>query len=84
MGRKNMQKLILNKKNNDAIYYFEKSLSFYADDPFIYFYLTGAYGKGEKFDKALNSIQKCLELAPDYPNGKAVLQLARNEVNKRK
>ena len=74
----------LNKKNNDAIYYFEKSLSFYADDPFIYFYLTGAYGKGEKFDKALNSIQKCLELAPDYPNGKAVLQLARNEVNKRK
>ena len=73
----------LNKNNNAAIYYFEKSIAFNASDPDIYFYLTGAYGKEEKFNEALKSIQKCLELAPNYPRGKAVLQIAQDEVNKR-
>jgi tetratricopeptide (TPR) repeat protein len=74
----------MNRKYNEAIKYFEQSIKFTNDDPDVYFYLTGAYGKEAMFEKALRSIQKCLEFSPDYPNGKAVLRLAENEVDKRK
>ncbi|MCX6151230.1 MAG: GDSL-type esterase/lipase family protein [Ignavibacteriales bacterium] len=72
------------KNNKQAIQYFEKSLLYSHLDAEVYFYLTGAYGRDAKFDKALDAIKKCLELNPDYPNGRAVLQLAQNEVKKRK
>ncbi len=60
------------------------SKQFYSDDPEVYFYLTGAYGKEEQFRKAYESISKCVEIAPSYPNGKALQQLALNELKKRK
>jgi lysophospholipase L1-like esterase len=74
----------MNRNFTDAIKYFEKNISYGENDPEVYFYLSGAYGREALFNKALNSIKKCLELSPEYPNGRAVLQIAENEVNKRK
>ncbi|RJP72727.1 MAG: hypothetical protein C4539_03180 [Ignavibacteriales bacterium] len=72
-----------NKKNKEAINYLEKSIVLYADDPEVYFYLTGAYGREEQFKKAYDSICKCLEIAPNYPKGKSLQQFAYNELKKR-
>jgi tetratricopeptide (TPR) repeat protein len=74
----------MNRKFKEAIKYFEINVSFSTDDPDVYFYLAGAYGREAVFDKALASIQKCLTISPDYPNGRAVLQIAEKEINKRK
>jgi len=72
------------KNNKEAIMYFEKSKSFTADDPDIYYYLTGAYGRENRADKALESINKCLQLKPDYPRGRELLQFLQNEISKSK
>jgi lysophospholipase L1-like esterase len=72
-----------NKKNKEAIYYLEKSVKISADDPEVYYYLTGAYGKEEQFREAYKSICKCLEIAPNYPKGKSLQQFALNELRKR-
>lgn len=75
----------MQKKNNrDAIKYFEKGKSLTPDDPDIYYYLTGAYGRVNRIDKALESINKCLQLKPDYPRGKALLQFVKNQMNQKK
>ncbi len=73
----------LHKKNKQALYYLEKSASLNADDPDVYYYLTGAYGKDEQFRKAYEAICKCLEIAPNYPKGKSLQQFALNELRKR-
>jgi len=72
-----------NKKNKEAIYYLEKSNMLYSEDPEIYFYLTGAYGKEEQFRKAYESISKCVQIAPGYPKAKSLQQFALNELKKR-
>lgn len=70
------------RNNKEAIRYFEKGKSLTPEDPEIYYYLTGVYGRDNRIDKALESINKCLQLNPDYPQGKALLKFVQNQIDK--
>ena len=48
---------------NEAI-----SLSFDKTDPQIFYNLAGAYIQSKQIDKAIQSIDQCLKLKPDFPN----------------
>lgn len=61
---------------DDAIKFLEASIMFDSKDAQVYFNITGAYAKKKKFNKALNAINKCLNLNPDFPRAKIIrLQL---------
>lgn len=50
----------------DAINYMEESLRYNNKDAQTYFNITGAYAQKKEFKKALESINKCLEINPDF------------------
>lgn len=51
---------------DDAITYLETSLKFDNKDAQTYFNITGAYAQKKEFDKALVSINNCLQINPDF------------------
>ena len=59
---------------DDAINYLEKSISYDKRDAQVYFNITGAYAQKKEFDKALKSINECLNLSPDFPRAKQIQQ----------
>jgi len=61
------------EKVDTAIIFLEKSLKFKINDPQVLFNLSGAYSKKQLFEKALNRINKCLDINPNY-NGAKVLK----------
>jgi lysophospholipase L1-like esterase len=59
---------------DDAIIYLETSLKFDKKDAQTYFNITGAYAQKEEFTKALESINKCLEINPDFQRAAQIRQ----------
>lgn len=58
----------LSKENvNSAIQYLNESLKYASNDAQVYFNLAGAYAKKKMFNEALNSINSCLAVNPNYP-----------------
>jgi len=53
-------------KNESAIKYLEESLKFDRIDTQVLFNLAGAYSRFNKFDKALETINECLRIDPNY------------------
>ncbi|MBS4033364.1 MAG: hypothetical protein KGZ85_02760 [Ignavibacterium sp.] len=54
-------------KTDSAIKYLTESLSFNGNDTQVLFNLTGAYAKMKMFNEALNTINRCLSINPNYP-----------------
>jgi len=51
---------------DDAVTFLEASLKFDNKDAQTYFNITGAYAQRKEFSKALESINKCLQINPDF------------------
>jgi lysophospholipase L1-like esterase len=69
---------------DDAITNLEISLNLDRSDAQTYFNITGAYAQKKEFDKALNSINKCLQLNPDFPRADIVKQQLESFLNNNK
>ncbi len=52
---------------DDAIYYLESSLNYNNQDPQTLYNITGAYAEKKEFKKALDAINQCLKLDPNFP-----------------
>jgi len=59
---------------DDAIIYLETSLTFDKKDAQTYFNITGAYAQKKEFGKALESINKCLQINPDFQRAGQIRQ----------
>jgi len=59
---------------DDAIIYLETSLTFDKKDAQTYFNITGAYAQKKEFNKALESINKCLQINPDFQRAEQIRQ----------
>ncbi len=63
--------IALNKNDlNNAIIYLRKSLQFNNNDPQILYNLAGAYYNSGQIDDALNTLETCLKIAPNYEPAK--------------
>jgi lysophospholipase L1-like esterase len=69
---------------DDAITNLEISLNLDRGDAQTYFNITGAYAQKKEFDKALNSINKCLQLNPDFLRADIVKQQLESFLNNNK
>jgi lysophospholipase L1-like esterase len=57
---------------DDAITYLELSLKYDSKDAQTYFNITGAYAQKKEFKKAIESINKCLQINPDFQRAKEI------------
>ena len=57
-------------KFDDAIRYLIESAKFDNSDAQVYYNLAGAFIQKEEFDNALESIEKCIKINPEFPNAK--------------
>ena len=53
--------------NEEAINYLNKSAQLNAKDAQIFYNLAGAYVKKQDYNSALNNINRCLSIEPNYP-----------------
>ncbi|MDT3694933.1 MAG: hypothetical protein ROY99_00990 [Ignavibacterium sp.] len=51
---------------DNAIFYLNESLKYSSRDAQVYFNLSGAYSKKKMYNEALNSVNSCLALNPNY------------------
>jgi len=68
---------------DDAITYLEKSLSYNNKDAQVYFNITGAYAQKKEFDKALESITKCLQINPGFERAEQIRQQIEAIINQK-
>lgn len=54
-------------KNDSAIKYLNESLRYNPVDAQVLYNLSGAYSKNKMFKEALNTINRCLSINPNYP-----------------
>jgi tetratricopeptide (TPR) repeat protein len=67
---------------DDAIKFLESSIKFNSKDAQIYFNITGAYAQKKDFSKALDAINKCISLNPDFPRAQNIRQQLLSILNK--
>jgi len=53
-------------KIDTSIHFLEESLNYISNDAQVLYNLSGAYSKKNEFEKALDRIQKCLSINPNY------------------
>ncbi len=63
-----------NKNTNEAIKFLNESIYFDGKDAQVLFNLAGAYSLQNKFDEALESINKCLAIDSEFPGAKNLRQ----------
>jgi tetratricopeptide (TPR) repeat protein len=68
---------------DEAIINLEKSLSIDSTDAQTYFNITGAYAQKKEFEKALSSINKCLQLDPDFSRARIIKQQLESIISKK-
>lgn len=61
-----------NGKVDDAIKYLSASVEYDRTDAQTFYNLAGAYIQKEEFKNALQSIEKCLIIKPDFPNAQSL------------
>jgi len=69
---------------DEAIINLEKSLGMDSTDAQTYFNITGAYAQRKEFEKALSSINKCLQLDPDFSRARIIKQQLESILNRNK
>jgi tetratricopeptide (TPR) repeat protein len=67
---------------DDAILFLEASIEFESKDEQVYFNITGAYAQKKEFSKALDAINKCISLNPDFPRAQNIRQQLLSILNK--
>ena len=67
---------------DDAILFLEASIEFESKDAQVYFNITGAYAQKKEFNKALDAINKCISLNPDFPRAQNIRQQLLSILNK--
>jgi len=73
----------LNKGNTEeAIKYFLESIKFDNTDAQVFYNLAGAYTQQEEYIIALESIEKCISLDPEYPNAHSLKKQLSDILNK--
>ena len=68
---------------DDAIRYLETSLKYDNKDAQTYFNITGAYAQKKEFSKALESINKCLQINPDFERAAQIRQQLKVIINQK-
>jgi lysophospholipase L1-like esterase len=58
----------------NALPYLEESISLDPDDPQVLYNLCGGYLYKNQFEKAARALRKCLEMDPDFPGAKDLLE----------
>ncbi len=66
---------------DDAIKYLEASLKFNNKDAQVYFNITGAYAQKKEFPKALDAINKCLQINPEFQRAAIIKQQLEEIIN---
>ena len=51
---------------NDAVALFERAMQYEPNDSLLFYNLAGVHYRRKRFDKALEAIEKSLEIKPDY------------------
>lgn len=69
---------------DEAINYLEASLRYDSKDAQVYFNITGAYAQKKEFDKALQSIEMCLNLNPNFDKAAQIRQQLLEIVSQKK
>ncbi len=69
---------------DDAIKNLEASIAFNNKDAQTYFNITGAYAKKKDFAKAVDAINKCLGLNPEFPRAQLIKQQIESIINEMK
>lgn len=59
---------------DDAIKYLEASLKYDSKDEQVYFNITGAYAQKQEFTKALEAINKCIQINPEFERAVIIKQ----------
>jgi len=73
----------LSRENyKQAVKYLEESVKLKPNDSQVLYNLSGAYAKKGEYKKALNSIQSCLSIAPNYAGAKILERQLLNIVKK--
>jgi lysophospholipase L1-like esterase len=67
---------------DEAINYLEISLRYDKRDAQTYFNITGAYAQKKEFNKSLESINKCLQINPDFARAKQIQEQLTAIINK--
>ena len=62
------------KLYSKAIYYYEKALKFNQTDAQTFFNISGAYFYTKQYKKAINALEKCLEINPNFSNANKMLE----------
>jgi tetratricopeptide (TPR) repeat protein len=65
---------ISKKSYSLAIYFYKKFIDLNQNDPDVFYNISGAYLYSKMVDKAIISLEKCLEISPNYPNAKSTLE----------
>ena len=73
---------LYNKKYDDAIYYLSKTLQTDSGDTQVLYNLAAAYFQKNDFKAALNKINKCLNIDPNYPGANNLKRQLNQQDNK--
>ncbi|MBK9098601.1 MAG: hypothetical protein IPM14_10910 [bacterium] len=68
---------------DDAIKYLEASIRFSSNDAQVYFNITGAYAQKKEFTKALDAINKCLQINPEFQRAAIIKQQLEEIISQR-
>jgi tetratricopeptide (TPR) repeat protein len=63
----------IRERNELALYYYQKCLELTNNDAEVYFNLSAIYFKNKNLPKALQNIQYCVKINPEYPKAKQIL-----------
>ena len=61
------------KKNEQALYFYGKCLDIEKDDAEIYFNISAIYFSNKDLPRALQNIQECVKIDPNYPKARQIL-----------
>lgn len=61
---------LLNNKVDSAINYLSKSINYNSSDAQVYYNLSGAYSIKKDYNTALQMVNRCLQIEPDYSMAK--------------
>ncbi len=75
---------LINGREKEAIRFLEESRAINPDDAQMLYNLSGAYGKSQKFEKAMELAKKVEELDPNFPGLQAWKQQLTRIINSRR
>jgi len=75
---------LLQKKNDDALFYLSKSREMSGSDPQVLFNLATALVYQKKYTLAFEELKRCLSIKPDYPGAQKLYRLLEKVIRSKK